>query len=296
MFYGLAVFFLLACRWSMAACDVEPGQMQGSAWQAAAVKRVLDGDTLELASGERVRMIGINAPETAKYGKPGDPLGREAWRRLQALAQPGSTLYFHRDRTPRDHYGRRLLHPFDAEGHNITTTLLAEGWGFHVVIPPNSWQAACYRGVEQQAIAEKRGVWGLTHYQPIDAKDLMRLHGGYSRVSGKVEAVILTRASAWVELAGQVSIKVAKADLKHVDGEVWQRLLEAAQQGAGQQEAGQPKALERLPALEVHGWMSDRRDWGADMRKQIEIGARKVFQFKVRHRYDWRLLDAIHSD
>jgi hypothetical protein len=105
-------------------------------------------------------------------------------------------------------------------------------------------------------------------------------------VTGGVELVTLTRASAWVELAGQVSIKVAKQDLDDVDGKVWQRLLEAAQQGQ----------IKQLPPLEVRGWMSDRRDWGDDMRKQIASGTRKVFQFKVRHRYDWKLLDAIHSD
>lgn len=260
--------------------------MKGRAWQQAVVKRVLDGDTLELEGGERVRMVGINAPETAKHDKPADPLGNGAWQQLESLAEPGELLYFRRDRTRQDRYGRQLLHPFSTEGRNLTAQLLAEGWGFHVVIPPNSWQADCYREAEFRAMQTGEGVWGLSHYSPVDASNFERLRGGYSRVTGGVESVTLTRASAWVELAGQVSIKVAKQDLKDVDGKVWQRLLEAAQQGQ----------MKRLPPLEVHGWMSDRRDWGDDMRKQIASGTRKVFQFKVRHRYDWKLLDAIHSD
>ncbi len=286
MFYGVCVYVCLGFCCAHALCDLEPRQMKGSAWQQAEVRRVLDGDTLELADGARVRMVGVNAPETAKHGKPGDPLGNGAWRQLESLVKSGDFLYFRRDRTHQDRYGRQLLHPFTADGRNLTAQLLTAGWGFHVVIPPNNWQADCYRNAELNAIQKRRGVWGLSYYDPIDSMDFERLRGGYSRVAGRVESVTLTRASAWVELVGQVSIKVAKQDLKDVDGKVWQRLLEASQQGQ----------FKHLPTLEVHGWMSDRRDWGDDMRKQIANGVRKVFQFKVRHRYDWQLLDAIHSD
>ncbi len=286
MLYGLSVFFCWACGLARAACDVEPQRMQGSAWQQSVVRKVIDGDTLELEGGARVRMVGINAPETAKFGKPGDPLGSEAWLRLQTLAAPGQTLFFHRDKTHHDHYGRLLLHPFDSEGQNITARLLAEGMGFHVVIPPNGWQAECYRSVEQRATKSAQGVWGLAYYQPIDATEFERLHGGYSRVMGRIESVVLTRASAWVELEGHVSLKVAKQDLKTVDGDVWQRIVEAA---------AQQQRLDQLPRLEVRGWMSDRQQWGPEIRRQIADGTRKAFQFNVYHRYHWRWLDTTQS-
>lgn len=288
MFYGLCVCLLLGLvpGNAGAGCDLDPRKMRGAAWQQAAVRRVLDGDTLELDSGERVRMVGINAPETAKYGKPGDPLGQGARARLQALATPGDILFFHRDRTPQDRYGRLLLHPYLTDGRNLTAQLLQEGWGFHVVIPPNAWEADCYRHAEQRAMDRRLGVWGLAHYEPVSATNMARLKGGYQRVTGRVERFVLTRFTGWIDLAGHVSIKVAKDSLGTVDGKVWQQLLEAAQQGA----------MGQLPTLEVRGWMSDRRDWGENMRRQIQNGTRKPFQFNVRHRYDWRLLDAIHSD
>lgn len=260
--------------------------MKGSAWQQAVVQKVIDGDTLEMEGGDRVRMVGINAPETAKFGKPGDPLGHDARRRLQELAPPGEILFLRRDRTRRDHYGRQLLHPFDGAGRNVTAQLLAEGLGFHVVIPPNGWQAECYRRVEQLAAADAEGVWGLSHYEPVEASALDRLRGGYARVVGRIETVTLTRASAWIDLAGHVSVKVAKKDLKTVDGNVWQQIVEAAQQSR----------LETLPPVEVRGWMSDRRQWGNDIRRQIADGKRKAFQFNVYHRYHWRLMDVIQND
>lgn len=262
----------------LALCDVKPSSMTGGAWRKAEIKRVVDGDTLELAGGDRVRIIGVNAPETAKFGKPGDPLGKEAWKRLQALTDVAEPFYFRKDRDVKDRYGRFLLHPFFKDGRNLTAALLQEGWGFHVVLPPNDWQADCYRQAEQMATANRQGVWGLVHYKPVSSKALDALHGGYSRVKGKVESVVLTKSVAWVELEGHVSLKVAKKDLKNVEGDVWRRLVEAAQN----------KRVATLPMLEVRGWASDRRQWDQKMRQQIEKGERKPFQFNVRHRFDWK--------
>ena len=42
------------------------------------VKRVIDGDTIELETGEKVRYIGINTPETVDPDKPQECFGKEA--------------------------------------------------------------------------------------------------------------------------------------------------------------------------------------------------------------------------
>lgn len=49
------------------------------------VQRVVDGDTVRLKDGRSVRMIGINAPETGKKGRSGEPFAVAAHQRLQAL-------------------------------------------------------------------------------------------------------------------------------------------------------------------------------------------------------------------
>lgn len=50
------------------------------------VKRVIDGDTFELRSGERVRIAGVNAPELEERG------GQQAKRRLQAKVHRGTEV------------------------------------------------------------------------------------------------------------------------------------------------------------------------------------------------------------
>ncbi len=279
--YGLAVFFMGGAVSASALCDAKPATMHGKQWRLEAVTRVVDGDTLQLQGGDKVRIVGVNAPETAKFGKPDDPLGRESMDHLRSLLKGHAVVHFRRDRGKKDHYGRLLMHPFLPDGRNVTAELLSRGLGFHVVIPPNDWQAGCYHEAERLAIEKDLGVWGLRQYQPVPATDLRALKGGYQRVMGRVAGLTLLRKMAWVELDGQVSIKVERKHLKTVDGDVWKRILAAHQNGT----------LGSLPPLVVRGWASDRRQWGADMREKVEKGERKAFQFNVRHRYDWSLQD-----
>ncbi len=51
------------------------------------VKRVIDGDTFELRSGERVRIAGLNAPELTEGKK-----GQEAKSRLQRELRVGRSV------------------------------------------------------------------------------------------------------------------------------------------------------------------------------------------------------------
>ena len=53
------------------------------------VKRVIDGDTIMLESGERVRLIGVDTPESVHPKKPVEKFGKEAaW--LRCLSRPAS--------------------------------------------------------------------------------------------------------------------------------------------------------------------------------------------------------------
>lgn len=53
--------------------------------QQVAVRQVLDGDTVRLSDGRSVRLIGINAPELGRKGRPSEPYAEAARQRLQAL-------------------------------------------------------------------------------------------------------------------------------------------------------------------------------------------------------------------
>ncbi|MEN1681923.1 MAG: thermonuclease family protein [Planctomycetota bacterium] len=73
------------------------------------VRYVVDGDTLVLESGARVRLQGVDTPEVAHHGRPAEPLGGEASRFAESFVQRSDRrvrLSFSVER--RDHYGRFL--------------------------------------------------------------------------------------------------------------------------------------------------------------------------------------------
>jgi micrococcal nuclease len=146
------------------------------AWLAAAagpagaeharVARVVDGDTLDLADGRTVRVLGIDTPETHNPGLTGpQPLGPEATARLEQLVA-GRTVALEPDTTDRDHYGRLLRHVW--RGRVLVAEVLArEGLGRAYVIPPDTRHADRIRAAEAAARAAGRGLWGLPRPTPL---------------------------------------------------------------------------------------------------------------------------------
>ena len=78
------------------------------------VARAVDGDTLELASGERIRLLGVNTPETVAPNKPVEPWGPEATEFSQAFIAAGPVrLTFDQER--HDRFGRHLAYAWPGE-------------------------------------------------------------------------------------------------------------------------------------------------------------------------------------
>lgn len=83
------------------------------------VKRVVDGDTIELSNGQIVRFVGVNAPNN------GEPLEEEATEANQKLIQ-GKTVTFEYDAYTSDRFGRVLAYPF-VNGKNVVVELARQG-------------------------------------------------------------------------------------------------------------------------------------------------------------------------
>jgi len=81
--------------------SVEPSSINSI--RSVKVKRVLDGDTIEIEGGERVRYLGINAPES------GQPFSTEATRENERLVA-GRAVNLEFDIQTQDRYGRLLAH------------------------------------------------------------------------------------------------------------------------------------------------------------------------------------------
>jgi micrococcal nuclease len=115
------------------------------------VRRVSDGDTIELVSGMKVRLLGINAPEL------GQPFALEATTKLRELIGD-KKIKLESDVTDKDQYGRLLRYIF-VDGLFVNRELLREGYAHLYIIPPNVKYASELRSAEEEARNAERGIW-----------------------------------------------------------------------------------------------------------------------------------------
>lgn len=146
----------------------------GTPPDVAVVTAVVDGDTLDLDLGgrrERVRLIGIDTPESVDPQRPVQCYGPEASLALSGLAPPGTELRLVLDAEARDQYGRLLVYAYRAEDELfLNRWLVAEGFAATLVFEPNTAFAAEFGALESAARADGRGLWGACEGpdQPLD--------------------------------------------------------------------------------------------------------------------------------
>lgn len=126
------------------------------------VVRVVDGDTLVIdyqGKEERVRLIGVDTPETKHPQKGVEPFGKEASDYTKNLLE-GKKVILEWDVQERDRYGRLLAYVY-YDGKMVNEALVSEGYARIMTIPPNVKYADRFLQLEQQAREENRGLWGL---------------------------------------------------------------------------------------------------------------------------------------
>jgi len=122
------------------------------------VKRVIDGDTIELTDGRRVRYIGINTPEMSDPRKKVECFGREAKEKNKELVE-GKIVELEKDISEKDIYGRYLRYVY-VNGIFINEYLVEQGFANTMTIPPDVKYQKLFLEKEKQAREEKRGLWG----------------------------------------------------------------------------------------------------------------------------------------
>ena len=151
---------LLLAASLLAACS--PVASSAPAGEATVVS-VVDGDTIVVHLGgaeERVRLIGIDTPETKKPDTPVQCFGPEASARTAALLPPGTRVTLVRDVEARDAYDRLLAYVFRATDGLFVNLALVEG-GFAVPFPfePNIAHAAEFADAARSADSASLGLW-----------------------------------------------------------------------------------------------------------------------------------------
>jgi micrococcal nuclease len=151
---------VVACVLGLAACA---GTSESADLQSATVRRVVDGDTVEIRIGgntESVRLIGVNTPETKHPTKPVECFGPEASEFLHQLLPEGTKVRVERDVEARDRYGRLLLYVYSLPDNVFVNYELAlQGYAEPLSIEPNTLHRSDFVRAASQARDNKLGLW-----------------------------------------------------------------------------------------------------------------------------------------
>lgn len=129
----------------------------------AEVERVVDGDTIVAdvrGSRERVRLIGIDTPESVKPNSPVECYGKEASAHTQELLPEGTRIRLVVDVEERDRYGRLLAYVYRAsDGLFVNLALASDGYAGLLTYPPNVAHVEDFRAAVRSARQQGRGLW-----------------------------------------------------------------------------------------------------------------------------------------
>ena len=161
----------LGLVWLMALAAACNPNTRGSATTAsveqaesnATVTRVIDGDTIDANIGghhERVRLIGIDTPETKKPNTPIQCYGPEASDFTKHTLTVGTRVSIRRDAEARDDYGRLLAYVYrSSDGLFVNLELARLGYARPLTIAPNTAFATEFVQAARDAEAANRGLW-----------------------------------------------------------------------------------------------------------------------------------------
>lgn len=135
------------------------------------VTRVIDGDTVKISTGEHVRLIGIDAPESRYNAKLQRDVSRSS-KDMQVILNMGKeasdftrrlvegkrvTLEFDIQRY--DKYGRLLAYIYLEDGTFVNAKIIEEGYAQIMTIPPDVKYSDLFMKLQREARENSRGLW-----------------------------------------------------------------------------------------------------------------------------------------
>ena len=124
---------------------------------AQLVTRVVDGDTLIVQSVGRVRLIGVDTPETVDPRRPVQFFGKEASVFTHHMAQ-GKVVRLEYDVERKDRFGRTLAYVYLPDGTFLNAEIVKQGYGHAYTQFPFRYLGQ-FQGYEREARAAGRGLW-----------------------------------------------------------------------------------------------------------------------------------------
>lgn len=124
------------------------------------VERIVDGDTIVVVVGARVRLIGIDTPESVDPRRPVECFGREASAHIGSLAPPGTAVRLVYDVERVDRFGRALAYVYRlADGLFVNGAMVGDGYAQVFTVPPNVRHTDELLALQREAREAGRGLW-----------------------------------------------------------------------------------------------------------------------------------------
>jgi micrococcal nuclease len=165
----VAVSLLTACHPSEAsqasttATAPQAIPAEGTLAQNATLVRVIDGDTIVVSihgHDEKVRLLGIDTPETVKPNTAVQCFGPEASKLTKSLLPPGTALHLERDAEARDDYGRLLAYVYRvSDGLFVNLSIVEHGDARLLTFPTNTTHATEFVAAAREAEQADLGLW-----------------------------------------------------------------------------------------------------------------------------------------
>ncbi len=195
------------------------------------VTRVIDGDTIEIEGGERVRYIGMDTPETVDPRKPVQCFGVEASNKNKELVE-GKMVRLEKDITDRDKYNRLLRYVYVGDTF-INLELVKQGFAYSYSYPPDIKYQDQILKAQQEAREAKRGLWAACPAIP-ESTSAPAVSSTPSDTSCQIKGNINTSGEKIYHLPGCGSY--SKTQIDEGRGEHW-FCSEAEAQAAGWRKA-----------------------------------------------------------
>lgn len=158
---GLVVLGLLLCR------SWQPASIEGGRRYRVHVKRVYDGDTFETVTGQRVRLLGIDAPEVAHGSQVAEPWSAESTEWLRSLVHQREVVV-EEGVVATDRYGRTLAWVYLPDGRLLSELALQRGharlltrFGLPLLLEDRLARA------QQEARQQGAGLWSNTRAKAL---------------------------------------------------------------------------------------------------------------------------------
>ncbi len=143
-----------------------PAQEITATPSATIATKVIDGDTIDISTGQKVRYIGIDTPETKDPKKGKQCFGEEATAINKQLVE-GKTIRIEKDVSETDRYGRLLRYVYVTDPNSTNSAeifvneyLVKEGYAYAVTFPPDVKYNKYFRELQEEAMRLKKGLWG----------------------------------------------------------------------------------------------------------------------------------------